>query len=503
MTKKFNEFLEETVKTQPIVFSFGRMNPPTIGHAKLIGKILEISKKVGGDPRFYPSHSQGSSNNPIPYKIKVQILRKLFPQVHIVDDPKAVTAFHIAKTISDQGYRNIIMVVGSDRVEEFRTTIGKYVKPRSSKDFDSKKHYGFDSFKVISAGERDPEARGIEGISASKLRSFAADNNFDKFSRGVPTTNLALKKQIFDVVKKNLHESFLEEGPNDPGIFKAIFITGGPGSGKSYVVSHLKGLGLTELNSDIALEFLMKKHNMSFDVAGMDHINRANFNVLRSRAKDVKQTQKDLALSGRRGIILNFVGDDLAKTEKIKRELEDLGYETMMIFVNVPNEISKQRNNERLKVGSRRLPDDIRQDAWEASQRAIAKYWKIFTIRGENDHFIVFNNINTPEAKGELERIYRKVMNFVKKPIAAPAALHWLSSRMGKLMEASYDMSEPVTGASKSITPKTKETFTKSNNPPGEDMGQGRYVDIISPMAEANTTTPDAYNAVLGALQTE
>lgn len=191
---------------KPIVFTFGRFQGPTYGHAKLVEKVVSYAKSIGGEPRIYASKSHDSNKNPIPYKNKVGHLRKLFPNANVQDDPDAHTAFHIAKKLSDGGYTDVTMVVGQDRIEEFRKSIGKYVKPRSDKSFDSKKNYGFDKFNVVSAGDRDPDAAGVEGASGTKMREFVRNDDFASFAKNTPTKNASIARGIFNDMKKNLKE---------------------------------------------------------------------------------------------------------------------------------------------------------------------------------------------------------------------------------------------------------------------------------------------------------
>ena len=176
-----------------LVFAFGRFNPPTIGHEVLMNK----AKAVGGkDYRIYVSKSQDRKKNPLTYKDKIKYMKKIFP-VHasyIMDSP-ARTVIDVAVDVHGEGYTELIMIAGSDRVGEFQKLLDKYngVKARHGE-------YKFDSIKVINAGERDPDAEGASGMSASKMRGAAADNNFDLFKTGLPDSFDA--KGLFRTLKK-------------------------------------------------------------------------------------------------------------------------------------------------------------------------------------------------------------------------------------------------------------------------------------------------------------
>ena len=121
-----------------IVFTFGRYNPPTVGHAELIMYAVKLAQKTGADHRIYTSQSHDPSKNPLGPREKMAFLRQIFPGVNFVDDPAMKTAFAICKKLTDEGYEDVTFVVGDDRVAEFRSSLGKYVKPKTAKDFNPK-----------------------------------------------------------------------------------------------------------------------------------------------------------------------------------------------------------------------------------------------------------------------------------------------------------------------------------------------------------------------------
>ena len=179
--KKFNQLLTEAKET--IVFTFGRFNPPTTGHEKLIKKVASVA---GSNPfRIYPSHTNNPKKDPLPHALKVAYMRKMFKKYgnSIIADKTAKTGIDIAVKLYDEGFKNLVMVVGSDRVQEFQKLLNQYNGVKG------KRHgfYEFDSIKVVSAGERDPDAEGVEGMSASKMRAAAADGDKDAFLTGLPS----------------------------------------------------------------------------------------------------------------------------------------------------------------------------------------------------------------------------------------------------------------------------------------------------------------------------
>jgi predicted RNA binding protein YcfA (HicA-like mRNA interferase family) len=183
-----------------VVFIFGRFQVPTKGHAEMIHYGLQYAKSKGAEFRVYTSKSHDAVKNPLPYKTKVGFLRQLFPGLNVVDDPQANTAFAICKKLSDEGYDDVVMITGGDRVAEFKRSIGKYVLPRTNPKFDPKKNYGFTHFDVINSGERKA------GISGTNMRKFIKTGQFDKFMTVAPTTNRTLARKIFNAAKKNLAE---------------------------------------------------------------------------------------------------------------------------------------------------------------------------------------------------------------------------------------------------------------------------------------------------------
>jgi len=194
--RKFSDITEATGK---IVFTFGRFNPPTTGHEKLITKVASIS---GSDPyRIYPSLTQNPKKDPLPHALKVAYMRKMFNKhsKNIIADKKAVTAIDIAVKLYDEGFKDLVMVVGSDRVKEFNDLLKKY------NGVSGKRHgyYKFNTISVASAGERDPDAEGVTGMSASKMRAAAVEGDEKSFAMGVPKGFKDVSK-LFQDVRKNM-----------------------------------------------------------------------------------------------------------------------------------------------------------------------------------------------------------------------------------------------------------------------------------------------------------
>jgi len=186
--KSFSRFIAEAMSSQSVAkpnpqddsadmtVAFGRFNPPTTGHEKLLNKVKQVAGK--GNYEIYPSRSNDPQKNPLDPDTKVGYMQQMFPQhaKHIMNDPKAKTIFDVLKGANKKGARSVNIVVGQDRQKEFENLANKY----------NKKLYDYDRINVVSAGDRDPDGEGVSAMSASKLRKAASDDDFDTFRTGVP-----------------------------------------------------------------------------------------------------------------------------------------------------------------------------------------------------------------------------------------------------------------------------------------------------------------------------
>jgi uncharacterized protein YbgA (DUF1722 family) len=162
--------------TETLTVAFGRFNPPTVGH----GKLLAAAKKAaeGEDLKIYPSRSQDAKKNPLDPDMKVSFMKKMFPDFAevIINDDEMKSIFDVLVAANESGYKNVNIIVGSDRQSEFENLATKY----------NGELYNFDNIRVISAGVRDADAEGVEGMSASKMRKAVVDDDFDSFRKGTP-----------------------------------------------------------------------------------------------------------------------------------------------------------------------------------------------------------------------------------------------------------------------------------------------------------------------------
>ncbi len=178
-------------KNSTAVISFGRFSPPTVGHEKLINKVIAEAKSRNATPMIFASHSFDKKKNPLPYKSKIRYLKTAFGNV--IQETNSKTIIQIAKEL-EVNYTNLVLVVGSDRVAEFQKLLNSY----------NGKEYTFKNIEVVSAGARDPDAEGVSGMSASKLRALAAEGNFNEFKKGIPKKLASSTDEIFKELRSNM-----------------------------------------------------------------------------------------------------------------------------------------------------------------------------------------------------------------------------------------------------------------------------------------------------------
>jgi hypothetical protein len=206
--KTFRKFTED--RMNEIIISFGRFNPPTIGHQENIESIAAMAK--GKTFKIYASQSEDPKKNPLGYEEKIKFMRKMFPAYgrNIILDRNVKNIFDVATAAYDEGYTRFTVAVGSDRVNEFKALLQKYNDVKGAHGY-----YKFlDGINVVSTGTRDPDIDDRTGeatfaVSASKMRSAAADNDLKTFSAGVPKTFGGVK-ELFNAVRQGmgLEESY-------------------------------------------------------------------------------------------------------------------------------------------------------------------------------------------------------------------------------------------------------------------------------------------------------
>ena len=405
--KTLNRFISEA-KNKPVVFAFGRFNPPTTGHAKLVDVLNRLAKKVGGDAMVFTSHSNDKKKNPLNHKQKVNYLRKFFGKKVKVPDVSARTVFEIANALYSQGYRSIYMVAGSDRIREFDALLKKYNGTKARHGF-----YKFDEIQIVSAGERDPDAEDVSGMSASKMRAAAEQGDFNTFKQGVANKQFADK--LYKDVRKGMGinedthlplymiEDLIQEGVYDPGIFKAVFLMGGPGSGKSTVVDGLglKALGLKLVNTDKSFETGLKKAGQTLDLKLVPAEVR---DPIRKKAKRQTTRMMDRYIEGRLGLIFDTTSANSSKIKAYKNMLDRLGYESKMVYVSTSLDNALKRNQMR----PRKLPDEIVHKDYQNSQKNIVIMKKMFG----KDFVQVTNDDDLSSLQKKTNSLFSKLMTW-------------------------------------------------------------------------------------------
>ena len=220
-------------------------------------------------------------------------------------------------------------------------------------------------------------------------------------------------------MKKSVDELLLDlnEGVYDPNIFKAIFLAGGPGSGKSYIAGRtIRGGGLRIVNSDSALEALLKKANLSLK---MPDSQAAQRDPIRDKAKKLTQKRLDNYIEGRLGLIIDGTGREYDKVTKQASELQQIGYDTYMVFVNTSLDVALQRNANR----PRSVPESIVTRSWNAVQQNIGKFSLFF----KNGMVIVDNN---DAGEDMFTAVFKRVRGLLRQPVKNGRAKQWIQHQL-------------------------------------------------------------------------
>ena len=233
-----------------VVVVFGRFNPPTIGHEKLLKKAAKEADKRGFELRIYPSRSQDAKKNPLTPQMKISYMRQMFPDYadNIIDDKGAKTIFNVLTGANEEGHSNMIIMVGADRLSEFQGLSHKY----------NGELYNYDQLEVVSAGDRDPDSDDVTGMSASKLRLAAAEGDFVKFAKGVPDTlGKMQKKELFNVLRRSMNIS------EETELWEIAPKLDEEGMRDAYLVDHVYGVGnlVENMNTGLRGEVIRRGTN--------------------------------------------------------------------------------------------------------------------------------------------------------------------------------------------------------------------------------------------------
>jgi len=290
--KNFSQYLIEAERE--VYFTFGRMNPPTIGHGKVFD---ELAKKSGkNDYKVFLSQVSNEKKDPLSYSDKVKHVRKMFPKHgrSVIINKGIRTAFDAIVELYDQGYRKVNMVVGSDRVREFDTILKKYNGVKGRHGF-----YNFESINVVSAGERDPDAEGVTGMSASKQRANAKENNYTAFSQGVPS-RMSDKdtRKLFNDVRKGM-------GLTEEKKFKRHVDLGKLNEMRE---NYVKG-GLYEIGDTVVIK--------STEEVGVVSVLGSNYVVVETKDKKLRKWLQDIEI-----VEKSLTPAEIKKRDEIKKAME-------------------------------------------------------------------------------------------------------------------------------------------------------------------------------------
>jgi shikimate kinase len=627
MIKGFKQYNEE--KSKSVVFTFGRFNPPTTGHEKLLIKVASLA--IGNDYKIFASQSSDPKKNPLGYKEKVMLMRKIFPKHgrNIVYDKKIKNAIDALVYLYNAGYTKATMVVGADRISDFKSLLNKYNGIKARHGF-----YEFpDGISIVSAGDRDPDADDVSGMSASKMRAAASEGDFQSFATGLPKS-FGDKLAVFNLLRKRMglkemtnfrkhielkttsireryiaEEVFLmgdrflnlngeihtvterctnyivgsdekkyfldkivevkqdkdvkdrkgsqpakyfakdaegdemakstkqkraahfkkgaaksdddpssykpapgdasaktkpskytkkfkdmfgesvEEGVDDPAIFKAIFLAGGPGSGKSFTVGKtgLTALGFKVVNSDLAFEKAIEKAGAEMEP---EFIFTPKGQEIRTKAKTLTAKQRDLYIQGRLGLVIDGTGKDYEKIKRQAEKLKAIGYDVAMILVNTDLDTAISRDMKR----PRTLGVAAVKKMWNDVQKNIGKFQAFF-----KQNFIVVDNSEGSNWQKATTDAYKKMSKFANAQPKNKLARDWIKKELGEIYEdvkTGIRKKAEKTGISYAILKKVFDRGVaawRTGHRPGTTPEQWGYARINSFATGGKTrTTADA-----------
>ena len=311
---------EKSKEKKQLTVGFGRFNPPTIGHEKLMNTISKTAGK-GGEYKIYPSRTQDSKKNPLNPSDKVEYMRKAFPDHanSIVDDDKTKTIFDVLKSAYGKGYSTVNVVVGSDRVKEFENLANKY----------NGQLYNFDKINIVSAGERSSDAKGVEGMSASKLRKAAMDGDYKTFRSGISKAlDDKSAKKLFNTVQNSMKKTKSEAWEFAP---KLAF----EGLRENYIAKNIFRLGdmVENLNHGLVGKIIRAGANYVIAVtednimfkSWLKDLNEYTEVHMKSRMRDKIHPNTLVGTDGYRDNLINMTPGQYPLINKIRQSLKKSG----------------------------------------------------------------------------------------------------------------------------------------------------------------------------------
>ena len=275
---------EGQVDQGSISITFGRFNPPTVGHETLINKVAREAKASGGEYRIYPSRTQDPKKNPLDPSTKIKFMKQAYPEhanaIQSSEDMK--TIFDVLTAIDSEGYSSVNLVVGGDRVSEFNSLATKY----------NGKLYNFEDIKVTSAGDRDPDAEGLEGMSASKLRKPAVEDDFSAFDKGLPKELSKKDREALYLTLRqsmNVTESFDDFAEASYDLYEVAPKLDPQGLREAYFEKELFAVGTFVENSNTGIVSKVVSRGSNYVISIDEHDN-----IFRSWLKDLTETKNSV-----------------------------------------------------------------------------------------------------------------------------------------------------------------------------------------------------------------
>ena len=302
-----------------LTVAFGRFNPPTSGHGKLLGAAKKAA--AGGDLKIYPSRTQDAKKNPLDPDMKISYMKKLFPEYEeqIINDAEMRSIFDVLTTASEDGYGNVNIIVGSDRQSEFENLAQKY----------NGELYNFDLIRVISAGVRDADAEGVTGMSASKLRKAVVDDDFAAFKKGSPKgIKDADTKALFNAVRQGMKIKARAKVKEEFATWKIAPRYDQQTLRENYVTKKVFRIGdiVENLNTGLIGKIIRRGTNYLICVTEQD-------NMFKSWIRDVMEAVKPASKTGIYGVPASQRGEGTDALRKYAQSMVP-GQEKIRNFIN-------------------------------------------------------------------------------------------------------------------------------------------------------------------------